>query len=235
MSEITSKDRRPNWDMWRLMPSATLQELIALSMDIDPKKVQYDHDAWMRGVDSPAYDEADEFVNRAEIIRRNASSFEVVSLSMSHVDKSTYTVRSFVRWILTTRLTVPPELASLLGDDEWLFASSGHRFPGAESNAEPLPVGDRGRHFKREALIANARSNPLAAVIRRAEVSSLDATDWNSVWAEIVKMAQSPQRPAPLLGYVEGEGVKYSVDGVDSPVQFLRRDAFRKRHERKPN
>jgi hypothetical protein len=306
MSEVTSNDRRPNWDMWRLMPEATLGELVALSMNIDPAKVRYDRDARQCDGELPPYDEAEEFKTRARIVQRNTQALENVSVSIGRPFQCKYKVPSFVRWILGAKLTVPPELASLLRDDaspqamtdkaveegapfphfitsarpeaipaelmalpddarityehniggwqgrgerfageyrskiaatikrqsegfyrlveaaqiladtlpgfaptdtvqhfldahqagklpihrgdnrllrrvgerilgfydllksseldEWLFASSGHRFPGAESNAEPLPVGDRGRLLKREALIAdNVRRWPSVA------------------------------------------------------------------------
>ena len=77
------------------------------------------------------------------------------------------------------------------------------------------------------------RADPLAAVIKLAEQQALDATDWESVWAALVALAQPATRPAPLLGYVEGEGVKYQKDNADGRVGFLSRDAFRKRFDRK--
>lgn len=116
MSGTTSKDRRPNWDTWRLMPIATLQELIALSMDIDPEKVRYHRDGWMANSDLPAYDEGNELNSRAKIVLRNTDSFEGVSWS-SPFYRSVVKVPSFVRWILGARLTVPSEFVSLLGDD----------------------------------------------------------------------------------------------------------------------
>jgi hypothetical protein len=77
------------------------------------------------------------------------------------------------------------------------------------------------------------RADPLAAVLDLAARQALDSTDWQSVWAALVALAQHASRPAPLLGYVEGEGVQYRADDADQPAGYLTRDAFRKRFKRK--
>jgi len=58
------------------------------------------------------------------------------------------------------------------------------------------------------------RSNPLKAVIEKAKNSAADPSDIHSVWATFVKLAQGANRPAPLLGYVDGEGVKWDANGT---------------------
>lgn len=77
------------------------------------------------------------------------------------------------------------------------------------------------------------RADPLAAVLKQAVGCSADAGDWASVWASLVVIAQSDSRPAPLLGYVEGDGVKYQIDSFNNPVKFLTREAFRRRWARR--
>jgi len=73
-----------------------------------------------------------------------------------------------------------------------------------------------------------SRSDQLAAVLERAKEAALDRDDYLSVWAALVSMAQSSSRPAPLLGYVEDEGVKYQVaEGLGT--KFLTKNALRKR------
>ncbi|RLK36105.1 hypothetical protein C7417_3880 [Cupriavidus plantarum] len=71
-----------------------------------------------------------------------------------------------------------------------------------------------------------ARRHALTAVLEDAKNTAKDASDYHSVWAELVRKADSEGRPAPLLGYVEGEGVKYQTD---NGVKFLTKDALRKR------
>lgn len=73
------------------------------------------------------------------------------------------------------------------------------------------------------------RSNPLTSVINQAHSSALDPEDPHSVWAALVRMAESPNRPAPLIGYAEDEGIKYQDE---KGVQFLTRKNFRDRERR---
>lgn len=79
-----------------------------------------------------------------------------------------------------------------------------------------------------------SRADRLGAVLVQAEALALDPTDWQSGWAQLVLLAQSSERPAPLMGYVEGEGVKYQKDSASEPIGWLTREAYRKRRQRKP-
>ena len=76
------------------------------------------------------------------------------------------------------------------------------------------------------------RSSALAAVIEKAKQQAVDSASWQSVWDALVVLAQSTDRPAPLLGYAEGEGVKYQTDKAENPVAFFTRGACRKRLNR---
>ena len=58
------------------------------------------------------------------------------------------------------------------------------------------------------------RSNPLKAVIEKAKSSAADPSDIHSVWAAFVKLARDANRPAPLLGYADAEGVKWDANGT---------------------
>ena len=74
--------------------------------------------------------------------------------------------------------------------------------------------------------LGNTRTHALAAVIDIAKKSAVAKDDYQSVWAALVEIAVSPKRPAPLLGYVENEGIKYQVDTGDG-VKFYNKDALR--------
>lgn len=67
--------------------------------------------------------------------------------------------------------------------------------------------------------LAKRRGNILDAVIARAKSTSIDPTDPHSIWAELARIAGETDRPAPLLGYVDGEGVKYQ--GADGETLFF--------------
>jgi hypothetical protein len=44
----------------------------------------------------------------------------------------------------------------------------------------------------------------------------------------MVRLAETPNPPAPLIGYVEGEGIKYQAD---KGVKFFTKGALRKQME----
>ncbi|MGT2509774.1 hypothetical protein [Cupriavidus basilensis] len=69
------------------------------------------------------------------------------------------------------------------------------------------------------------RAHALRAVIEAAKVNAAACDDYHSVWATLVLLAEGENRPAPLLGYVEGEGVKYQTD---KGIKFFTKDALRK-------
>ncbi len=118
--------------------------------------------------------------------------------------------------------------------DAWLWASVGYGFPDAENDCltndakallELPPPAVRTHQLRR-------RADPLREVIMFAASRAVNSADWPSVWAALVAHAQSSDRRAPLLGYSEGDGVKYQTDNPDAPVKWLSRDAFRKRCRR---
>ncbi|WP_153074996.1 hypothetical protein [Paraburkholderia bonniea] len=78
-----------------------------------------------------------------------------------------------------------------------------------------------------------SRRNSLSAILDMAKERATNADDYHAVWASLVKIAQQDDRPCPLLGYAEGEGVKWSGDDADADaentVKFLTKDALRKR------
>jgi len=74
------------------------------------------------------------------------------------------------------------------------------------------------------------RSMPLDAVIIKAIQEAVNPSDTSSVWAELKKIAQSENRPAPLIGYSEeDEAVKWQGD---SKVEFEIRKNFTARLKR---
>ena len=75
------------------------------------------------------------------------------------------------------------------------------------------------------------KTHALAAVIEKARQSAADANDYQSVWAALVRIAQSPERPAPIIGYVDTEGVKYQTAEREEPKYFTKK-ALKERFSR---
>lgn len=94
---------------------------------------------------------------------------------------------------------------------------------------QDVGLGEGDGERKQAAVALIPRSNPLTSVINQARSSALDPEDPSSVWAELVRMAGSPNRPAPLIGYAEDEGIKYQAE---KGVQFLTRKNFGDRERR---
>ncbi len=106
-----------------------------------------------------------------------------------------------------------------------------YRFPAGRSvtDADPLERAERTQMGGRQKL--STKAHPLAAVIEKARADAADADDYLSVWAVLVRIVQSDNRPAPTIGYVEGEGIKYQVDESEEP-RFLTKRALRERFVR---
>jgi hypothetical protein len=65
------------------------------------------------------------------------------------------------------------------------------------------------------------RSDELTAVIATAKNTAQNSGDYQSVWAELVKLAESENPPAPLIGFTDGEGVKYRSESGENGVKFF--------------
>ncbi len=106
---------------------------------------------------------------------------------------------------------------------------------GADSTAttkEAKPIQDSPEitpHITTHRVPASKRTNILDAVIQLAKDDAVKATDWQSVWASLVKLAEAKERPAPLLGFSDDEGVKYQDF---SEVKFLSKKSFQQRWNR---
>jgi hypothetical protein len=70
------------------------------------------------------------------------------------------------------------------------------------------------------------RTGHLEAVFKMARGKATDPDDWAACWTALVELAQSNERPTPLLGFAEGD-VKYLAPSGE--VAFLKREQFRHR------
>lgn len=70
------------------------------------------------------------------------------------------------------------------------------------------------------------RAHPLDGVIAEARRRAV-RDDWLTVWGELTRMAERPDRPAPLMGYAPGDGLKVQSDDPEG-FRCHSREAFRK-------
>ena len=73
------------------------------------------------------------------------------------------------------------------------------------------------------------RRNDLTSVIAKAKEMALSPDDVHSHWASFVELAESPNRPRPLLGFAEEEGVKYQSE---RGIKFITKRNFGRRISR---
>lgn len=109
----------------------------------------------------------------------------------------------------------------------WPFEAADDVYPVASFLDTTQAEGPEAAKITKNSL--KTRSNPLRAVIDMAKSLSLDKNDYHSVWAALVKLAQDTNRPAPLLGYVDDEGVKWDKNGT---TEFLTKKALTSRLSR---
>jgi len=72
------------------------------------------------------------------------------------------------------------------------------------------------------------RTDLLDPLIRAGRQSALDPDDWQSVWDAMVRLAQQPDPPAPVVKFAEGEILYQDQDRISA----LTRDALRMRFRR---
>lgn len=116
---------------------------------------------------------------------------------------------------------------------DWLSALSEGSPAIAAPTGAPVKVKPTGNESGTKSVTTHkieTRTNALTAVISKAIESALCPNDVHSIWAAFVAMAEAQNRPFPLLGYVETEGVKYQDE---SGVAFITKENFLRRVRRR--
>jgi hypothetical protein len=214
------------------MPEVALWEACALSLNIDPASLQNDPYASLVGhgggrifLPGSFPDDAtkDTYYQRLRLLRawRSNSLFTPCAGDIGLPDdNSKVKLIEFVGWAQGMDLLgIPNELA-------WLV-------PANPPQVSVPPVAQN--------TIANndkpgtRRANLLTAVIDKAMEAATDPNDANSVWASLVEIAQAKDRPSPLLGFVDGEGVKYQgLNDVEFFILKNLRDRMRRARKNSP-
>jgi len=154
------------------------------------------------------------------------------AVGLHHVSCAPVPLKPITGGSVRTAPAPTPRIAHLIA--RFAGPQSPANMPQPPSAAPPVPSEARGA-LKAEAPQKRStkhRAGPLDAVLSEAKRQAVDPTDWLSVWAALVALAEPATRPSPLMGYVEGEGVQYRTDNAGSPVGYLTRDALRLRFKR---
>lgn len=110
---VAEIQRKPNWEVWKHVPHAKVWEAVALSLDIDPEKVNIDSNSWM--ADRLVFHEGDEFSSRVFVAGRNVAGGKLrpVIIAVGQPEACTVSISEFASWALSISWRVPSELAAL--------------------------------------------------------------------------------------------------------------------------
>jgi hypothetical protein len=112
-----SMDRPPDWGFWRHVPNVTLPEGVALSLNIDPRRLRPNRYSWRAG--QARFDEGPEFENRLLLAQRclgdTLPALNAVASGYLGYDPLVI-LRHFSAWASSVGWQIPHELASLKGE-----------------------------------------------------------------------------------------------------------------------
>lgn len=113
--------RKPNWDVWQLVPEASLWEAVALSLDIEPRKVRFMRHGWMAGPGAgPLFEEGQDFEDRLLVAVRKVMGHPHAQAAMRFGEVNEHELRKAVihlpevaSWTVSIGWTVPPQFAAI--------------------------------------------------------------------------------------------------------------------------
>ena len=233
---MTKPSRGPDWRHWLAFPAVKLWEACALSLNVDPYDLQrrdFSVSPQMakelalspganKGIPPfegfPSPEARDEFPKRLRLLVSCIGQAGLLFLSEHH-EKVEWSVgpQEFARWAIdVAHWKLPAGLFRLAGETVRTEASAQK---GAVSQRAVPPSKSK-----------DTRSTAIDAVIEDARHAARNRDDPQQCWAQLVSIADSKNRPAPLLGYADSDGVKYQGE---HGVKFLNKFAFYKRLSRK--
>ena len=115
--------RKPNWEVWGNVPNVEVWEGVALSLDIEPRKVRMSQDGWMGGPGSFAHLEGESFADRLEVVCRNLTGPNALPLAGIVMGEPHYCkvpIAAFARFAISKRWAIPDPLAELASQGEAL-------------------------------------------------------------------------------------------------------------------
>jgi hypothetical protein len=111
------------------------------------------------------------------------------------------------------------------------------RLRGSDLNSGLLPVEDAINAASARTLAVRTnttkykREDALWSIIKIAQQQAPDPNNYDSVWAVLIRIAESKTPLEPIVGFVADEGIKHKDN--DGNINFLTYSAFKKRLERR--
>lgn len=109
---MADKARRPDWSHWRYIPSATIQECVALSLGIDPDKLRFRDRAGAMGM-IVDLDESPEFKKRLRLAIANVKKLSADADEFREVTTFNISLPQFAAAALEWEWKIPTEMKAL--------------------------------------------------------------------------------------------------------------------------
>ncbi len=130
------QNRVPNWTIWKHIPDVKAFEAVALSLNIDPKKLGHNPRSWMAG--KRLFEEGEEFQERLFAVDRNLKTIGIRNFAgVRYFDEDPMIrLRAFAVWAVSIGWSLPSELVEL-GNGASGAPSSAEAAETEEKSSEP--------------------------------------------------------------------------------------------------
>jgi hypothetical protein len=108
-----SQDRAANWQIWKHIIEVKLYEAVALSLNIDPKKIRHNSHSWMAG--RRLFDEDQEFKDRLFLVERSLDKLGVLNFAnVGYLGGDpVISLKAFAAWAVSIGWELPNEITEL--------------------------------------------------------------------------------------------------------------------------
>lgn len=132
-------DRIPAWHIWKNVPQLRVFEAVALSLNIDPKKVRRNPRGWMAG--KHLFEEDQEFNDRLFVAEQSVGNIRVLNRIGAHYEGQEPIIQldSFIRWALGIGWVLPAELVDSTAAPEGELPPAPHERKSEVTDTAQLP------------------------------------------------------------------------------------------------
>lgn len=110
---MNAEIRDVDWEVWQHIPEAKLWEAVALSLNLDPRRIKINRHSWMAS--DLIFEERKEFSDRLLVAQRNLTSGNLMARHYNSASPNVCSVSlgEFSVWALSIGWTLPPVLTKI--------------------------------------------------------------------------------------------------------------------------
>lgn len=217
----------PDWRAWRDLRTIRLIDAVVLSLGICPNWLNHTNQT---NPTHPVFNLIEgELMRRVQVSINRAGEFDGwTAIYPEHQRiEAKISIADYVNWAISVmNWEVPQDMAALANTNK---AQNGLTIPQAAATTPPLAT--TGNKLKTK------EAHPLRSHIDIAKDKAIEPKRDIDVWNQLAALAQEKPPKPPLIGFVEGEGIKYQdAKGV---VRFYKlktlRDQLRRDKDTRAN